>query len=147
MTAGYEAEQLVGNREKAREMSIAALRKAVGDVIDVVDINITNIDLTDELERKIEEKMIAQQEAQRTVYTKQREQTQAEILLIQAKAEAEAAQIRGDAITKNPLVLQMQIIEKWNGISPNVVVLGQDGAAGNVILPISPTMSGTESKK
>lgn len=139
VTAGYEAEELVGNREKARDVVIVAIRKAVGEVVDVVDFNITNIDLTDELEKKIEEKMIAQQEAQRTVYTKQREQTQAEILLIQAKAEAEAAQIRGEAITKNPLVLQMQIIEKWNGISPTVVVLGQEGAQGNVILPITPT--------
>jgi prohibitin 2 len=126
-------------------MTIKALRTAVGDVIEVVDVNITNIDLTDELERKIEEKMIAQQEAQRTVFTKQREQTQAEIVLIQARADAEAAQIRGEAITKNPLVLQMQIIEKWNGISPSVVMLGHDGAAGgNVILPITPATPQTE---
>lgn len=147
VTAGYEAEQLVANREKAREMTITALRRAVGEVVDVVDVNITNIDLTDELERKIEEKMIAQQEAQRTVFTKQREQTQAEILLIQAKAEAEAAQIRGEAISKNPLVLQMQIIEKWNGISPTVVVQGGEGASGSVILPITPAMPPVEPAK
>lgn len=143
VTAGYEAEQLVANREKAREMVIEVLRKAVGNVVDVVDVNITNIDLTDELEKKIEEKMIAQQEAQRTVYTKQREQTEAEIILIKANAAAQAALIQGEAIAKNPLVLQMQIIEKWNGISPTVVMLGSDQAAGNIILPITPTPSPT----
>lgn len=136
VTAAYEAESLATTREKARESIITSVRKAAGDIVQIVDVNIINIALTPELSKKIEEKMMAQQEAQRTVYNKQREQTQAEILLIQARAEAEAAQIRGEAITKNPLVLQMQIIEKWNGISPNVVVLGKDGA-DNVILPIT----------
>ena len=32
---------------------------------------------------------------------------------------------RGEAIATNPLVLQLEIIKKWNGISPSVVVLGK----------------------
>jgi len=48
--------------------------------------------------------------------------------------------IRGEAFNANPLVLQMEILKKWNGVSPTVVMLGnnQDQSGPSVILPIVP---------
>lgn len=141
VVASYEAEELVANREKARQSMRDRVTASVGNVIEIVDVNIVNIDLTDDLEKKIEEKMVAQQEALKMTYVAQKEKTQAEITLIQARAEAEAAQIRGAAITANPLVLQMEILKKWNGVSPTVVMLGNNQGEGgpSVILPLIPS--------
>ena len=41
--------------------------------------------------------------------------------LTKAKAEAEALQLRGDALRKNPEVLQLNAIERWNGVLPTMV--------------------------
>jgi len=67
VTASYDAEQLVANREKARQATRDRVKNAVGDVLEIVDVNIVNIDLTADLEKKIEEKMVADQEAKRMV--------------------------------------------------------------------------------
>ncbi len=140
-TALVQVEQMVQQRETLRSKTLERLKARMtenGGIVDIVDVNIMNIDLSDEVERAIEAKMVIEQEAKKKDFEKQRETTEAEITLIKAKAEAEAARVRGEALLNNPLVLQMEIIKKWNGISPNVVVLGQDGAGGaQVILPVT----------
>lgn len=140
VTASYEAEQLVANREKARQAIRDRVKNSVGDVLEIVDVNIVNIDLTEDLEKKIEEKMVAQQEALKMTYVAQKEKTQAEITLINARAEAEAAKIRGEAFAANPIVVQMEILKKWDGVSPTVVMLGNNQGEGgpSVILPLVP---------
>jgi len=47
--------------------------------------------------------------------------------------EAEAIRIRGSAIKENPVLIQLQIAEKWNGVSPLVVGAGQ---GANILLPV-----------
>jgi len=139
VTATYEAEALVQNREKARDESIRKLRESVGSVVTIVDVNLKNIGLTPELENAIEAKMVQQQQALTKSFELDRERKEAEITLVKAQAEAEASQIRGQAFMANPLVLQSEIIKRWNGVSPTVVVLGSDAGSGaNIILPLMP---------
>jgi regulator of protease activity HflC (stomatin/prohibitin superfamily) len=59
-------------------------------------------------------------------------QAEADARLIQAKAEAEAIAVQGAAITKNPQVLQLSYLEKWNGTLPQVV--GSEGFT--MMLPV-----------
>ncbi len=140
VTAKYTAEALVQKREIVREETRNLIRQAIGKQIDVVDFNVINIDLSNQLEQAIEAKMVQQQTSLKKEYELASERKEAEIVAVKAEAEAKAVKIRGEAIAANPLVLQLEIIKKWNGISPSVVVLGKDGnAGGNIILPITPT--------
>jgi regulator of protease activity HflC (stomatin/prohibitin superfamily) len=59
-------------------------------------------------------------------------QAEADARLIQAKAEAEAIAVQGEAISKNPQVLQLSYLEKWNGTLPQVV--GSDDFT--IMLPV-----------
>lgn len=136
VTAKYTAEALVQKREIVREETRALIRQAIGDQIEVVDFNVINIDLSDQLEQAIEAKMVQQQTSLKKEYELASERKEAEIVAVKAEAEAKAVKIRGEALVTNPLVLQLEIIKKWNGVSPSVVVLGKDGA-DNVILPIT----------
>lgn len=142
VTAKYTAEAIVQKREEVREETRKRLTTAIGEKIQIVDLNIVNIDLTKELEQAIEAKMVQQQAALKKEFELNSERKEAEIVAVKAEAEAKATTIRGEALLNNPLVLQMEIIKKWNGISPTVVVVGGDAAgtnAGQIILPIVPS--------
>jgi prohibitin 2 len=138
VTALYKAEDLVQNREGTRSETVKRLQLSVGELVQIVDVNIVNIDLTDELERAIEAKMVQQQDALKKQFELERERTEAEITLVKARAEAEASKVRGEALANAPRVIEMEIIKKWNGIAPSVVVLGEGGAGANVMLPMIP---------
>ena len=58
---------------------------------------------------------------------------EAQTAIIRAKGEAEAIRVRGRAVQANPGLVQLQIVEKWNGISPLVV---GGGSGANILLPI-----------
>lgn len=49
---------------------------------------------------------------------------EAESTILRAKAEADAIALRGDALRKNPEVLQLEAIGKWNGILPQYMTQG-----------------------
>jgi len=136
--AQFRAEDLVQNRENVKVEVIERVRKALEvDGIELLilnDLTISNIDLTDELEKSIEQKQIAEQEAQKMVYKKQQAELEAEVKLIGAKAEAESARIVGESLKANPEVIDMEIAKKWDGKSPTSVVTGSGGA--NVLLPL-----------
>ncbi len=67
----------------------------------------------------------------------QQAQVEAEKRIATAKGEAEAIQIRGDALAKNPQVIQLELINKWDGKSPETLVRGGAGGVPSIVLPIS----------
>lgn len=103
-------------------------------MIDLVDLPISNIDLTDELEHAIEQKQIKEQEALAKRYELDKAKKEAEITVVNAQAEAKAVQIKGQALKASPEVIQLEIAKKWNGKSPESVVVSRGGA--NVLLPL-----------
>ena len=54
---------------------------------------------------------------------------------------AYAMALRGAALRENPSVLELQIIERWDGITPLVVGPGATGA--NMMLPLGDFSTGT----
>ena len=64
----------------------------------------------------------------------QQAQTEASTVVIKAKGEAESIVLRGKALRENPSVLELQIIEHWDGVTPLVVGPGATGA--NMMLPL-----------
>jgi len=136
ITATQTAEQIVKNREEIKQKAIAAARLKVGNLLSVEDIVIRNIDLSSELERAIEAKMVAEQEAAKAHFVQLQTEVDAQTAIIRAKGEAEAIKARGEALKQHPAFLQLQIVEKWNGKSPLVVPKDERNQGAGLLLPL-----------
>lgn len=142
-TASRTAEQIVKDREQVKAETLMAIRSKVGDILTVEDIVIENIGLSKQLTAAIEAKMVQEQEAAKAKFTNQKAEIDADIrrteakgladaTLLQAKADAESIKIRGEALRSSPGVVELQLIEKWNGVAPQIV----SGSSGvNLLLP------------
>jgi prohibitin 2 len=121
VTALQSAEQIVKNREQIKTRALELGRKKVGALLVIEDIVIQNIALTKELENAIEAKMVQEQEAAKSKYLQQRAQIEADTSVIKAKGEAESIRIRGQELKENPTYIDLQIVDKWDGITPLVI--------------------------
>lgn len=135
ITARHSAEQIVKKREEIKSKTLEASREKVGDLLVIEDVVIQNVALSKELEAAIEAKMVQEQEAAKAKFTQAKAEIEAQTAVIRAKGEAEAIRVRGRAVQDNPGLVQLQIVEKWNGISP-LVIGGGGGGGSNILLPI-----------
>jgi len=133
VTALQSAEQIVRKREEIKTKTVAGARAKVGELLVIEDVVIQNVALSKELETAIEAKMVQEQEAAKAKFTQAKTQIEAETAIIRAKGEAEAIRVRGSAVRDNPGLVQLQIVEKWNGVSP--LVVGSSSGA-NILLPV-----------
>jgi prohibitin 2 len=134
VTAQRTAEVIVQKREDVKSQTLDATRRKLGEFIVIEDIVIEDISLTGELESAIEQKMVQEQEAAKARFKQQQAQIEASTLVIRAKGEAESISLRGKALRENPGFIDLQIVERWDGITPLVVGPHADGA--KMILPI-----------
>src|SRR6266446_2897745 len=137
VTAMKTAVQIVKDREEIKQKALAAAKQKIGDMLMVEDIVIRNIDLSHELERAIEAKMVAEQQAAQARFTQIQTQVEAETAIIKARGEAEAIKVRGEALKLNPAYLRLQLVERWNGRSP-LVVPADIRNTGALLLPLGP---------
>ncbi len=135
VTALQSAEQIVKKREEVKSKTLEAARAKVGDLLVIEDVVIQNVSLSKELETAIEAKMVQEQEAAKAKFTQAKAEIEAQTAVIRAKGEAEAIRVRGRAVQDNPGLVQLQIVEKWNGISP-LVIGGGSASGANILLPI-----------
>jgi regulator of protease activity HflC (stomatin/prohibitin superfamily) len=136
VTSLSRAEDLVKKREQVKTQSIKRLREAIGDIIYIADLAITNIDLSDQLEHAIEEKVVREQEALAKTFELEKEKKQAEITIVRAEAEAKSVQIKGEALKTSPEVIQLEIAQRWDGKAPLSVSIGDSGKGASVLLPL-----------
>ncbi len=135
LTALRTAEMIVQKREEIKAGSFDASRRKIGDLLIVEDIVLEDIGLTDQLEKAIEAKMVQEQEAARARFAQQQAQVESSTAVIKAKGEAESIHLRGKALRENPSVIELQIVEQWDGVTPLVVGPGATGA--NMMLPLA----------
>jgi len=132
VAASMSAEQIVKKREDVKIGALDLARKKTGtDFLDVVDLVLYNITLSPELEQAIELKMVQEQEAEKAKFTQLKAQIEADTAIIRAKGEAEAIQVRGQALRDNPDFIRLQILQNWNGRSP--LVVGTEGGASMLL--------------
>jgi prohibitin 2 len=136
VTALQTAEQIVKNREEIKQKTLVATRQKVGDMLWIEDIVIRNIDLSADLERAIEAKMVAEQQAAQARFSQVQSQVEAETAVIKAKGEAEAIRVRGEALKLNPAFLRLQMVERWNGKAPLVVPVGVNNNGAALLMPM-----------
>jgi prohibitin 2 len=135
-TALQTAEQIVKKRQEIKEKTLASARQKIGNILWVEDIVIRNLELSPELERAIEAKMVAEQQAVQARFTQAQKQVEAETAIIRAGGEAEAIKARGDALRQNPAFLRLEIVERWNGKSPLVVPSIANDSGTGLLLPL-----------
>ncbi|HLY38271.1 MAG TPA: prohibitin family protein [Candidatus Binatia bacterium] len=125
----------------------------MGFVVDKVNLGASH--LPDAIEKQMQQKMAAQQQAQQAEYELQRQQTlakakvaeaegDAEATLVKAKAQAEANKLLQESLTT--LLIQNKAIDRWNGMLPqftgggavpflNLQDLGGGSSAGRSTAP------------
>ncbi len=145
LTALRTAEVIVQKREEVKSQALDGARRKVGDVLMIEDIVLEDINLTQALETAIEAKMVQEQEAARARFAQQQVQVEANTAVIKARGEAESIVLRGAALRANPSVLELQIIEHWDGVTPIVVGPGVTGA--NMMLPLGDFGTGGTAKE
>src|SRR6266536_3052175 len=132
VAASMSAEQIVKKREDVKIKALELARTKIGtNFLEVVDLVLYNLTLSPELEQAIELKMVQEQEAEKAKFTQLKAQIEADTAVIRAKGEAEAIQVRGQALRDNPDFIRLQILQNWNGRSP--LVVGAEGGASMLI--------------
>lgn len=124
-TANFTAEELIEKRadvSQAIKDSLALKLASVGLIPD--SFNIVNFNFSESFNSAIESKVTAQQQSLAAQNLLAKVKFEAQQAVEAAQGKAKAIQIEGDAIAKNPLIIQMRSIEKWNGNLPQVTGSG-----------------------
>lgn len=125
VSANYTAEELITKRS---EVSIAMKEELSNKIknkgITVNDFNVINFEFSEEFNKAIEQKQVAQQNALKAEQDLARIKIEAEQKVVQAQAEADSLKAQRQEITQELLELrkieaQLKAIEKWNGQLPN----------------------------
>jgi regulator of protease activity HflC (stomatin/prohibitin superfamily) len=131
VTARYNAEELISKRSQVatevstqlkKELEIALSKRNLKNGIEITNVTIVNFQFSDDFSKAIESKQVAEQKAAQAINEKKRIETEADAEAYKIKtianAEAEAINVRGKALKDNPDVIQLEGIQKWNGILP-----------------------------
>lgn len=121
----WDAQDLVGNRDKARQQILSMLNKKLNKhFFQNVSFLIVNLDYSDNFEDAIEKKVIADQRAQEAVNNTKRIKEEANQRLISADADAKAMAIKAEALEKNKSLVDYEAVQKWDGHLPNYMLGG-----------------------
>ena len=88
----------------------------------IMHIHFQDLNYSNNFERAIESKVIAEQRAQEAVNNTKRIKEEAEQKLISAKADAEAMEIKSEALAKNKGLTEYEAVQKWNGTLPRYMM-------------------------
>lgn len=127
-TAKFTAQELIEQRAKVKDEIKTELFNRLSKYFVVDEFSIIDFSFSDEYERAVEAKQVAQQSALKAENDLQRIKTEAEQRIAQAKAEAEAIKLQSDAANNDKYVnlkaleVQKNAIEKWNGVLPTQMI-------------------------
>jgi regulator of protease activity HflC (stomatin/prohibitin superfamily) len=76
------------------------------------EVLLRDVRFPDEFQSAIEQKQVAQQQAQQMVYELQRAQREKEQRIIEAEGEAEAIRKKAEALAKNPQLIQYEYVKR-----------------------------------
>ena len=120
VTSKYTAEELITNRSEVSQKCMEELSKKVEKYgLNVNDFNITNFSFSDEFERAIEEKQVAEQKVLTAKQELEKEKIEAEKKIVAAEAEKKSNELKQKTLTDN--IIKEKFIEKWDGVLPKVV--------------------------
>jgi regulator of protease activity HflC (stomatin/prohibitin superfamily) len=119
VTAQYTAEELITKRSAVGAEIRKALEERLKQYNIIVDgVSIVNFNFSDEFNKSIEAKQTAVQNALKAENDLKRIQIEAQQQIETAKADAESIRIQGEALKENAGLVQLKMVEKWNGQLP-----------------------------
>lgn len=125
VTARYTAEQLISKRSEVSQQVKELLAKKLATYHMVLDeINITEFKFSEEFNKAIEQKQIAEQQALKSNLDLNRIKIEKEQTITQAEAAAAALRLQKQEVTPELVKLreieaQLKAIEKWDGKLPS----------------------------
>ena len=125
-SAKYEAQELIAKRGEVKvELKAGMTERLLPYHLIVDDVSIVNFDFSSAYEKAIENKQVAEQDAQKADNDLKRIKIEAEQRIAQAQAEAEAIRIQAESISAQggDAYVALKNTEKWDGKLP-VYMLG-----------------------
>lgn len=137
IVAQFDAAELITQREVVSTKIREDLRKRAAEFnIELEDVSITHMTFGKEFTKAVEQKQIAQQDAERARFTVEKAEQERQASVIRAEGEAEAAETISKALDKaGDGLLMIRRIEASKDIanilanSPNVTYLPSSGSA------------------
>jgi regulator of protease activity HflC (stomatin/prohibitin superfamily) len=130
IAARYSAESVISERNQL----VQELNKEVKDrltlkEIIVTDISVVDLDFTEQFLKAVEDKQVADQQAQMSGKLVEKAKRDAEQQIAKSRGEAEALRMQREQVTPALIELrkvdaQLKAIEKWNGVLPGYVGAG-----------------------
>lgn len=131
VTAKYTAEELITKRAEVKvEMFKSLVDRLKNYFIIVDDVSIVNFNFSKEFNASIEAKQTAVQNALKAENDLKRIEIEAQQKIETAKADAESIKIQGEALKENAGLVQLKLVEKWNGQLP---LYSASGTSGQII--------------
>ena len=150
ITSRYTVNDLLRRRAEYRDLSQKSLIERMPDDIHITGFSVVNIGFPPEYTAAIRAKQVAREQAETEKFVLERQRfsstqvTQsaeaqrdadkaradgkAYEIKVQGQATAEAIRIMGEALGKNPLVVEYKKVEKWGGTFPTTFMGGSAGA-------------------
>lgn len=118
VVAQYNAAQLITQRELVSRMIRQRLTERAKDFnILLDDVSITHLSFSPEYEKAVEQKQVAQQQAERARYLVLKATEEKKRTIINAEGEAESAKMIGNAMKSNPGFIELRRIQVAKDIS------------------------------
>ncbi|MCB0825283.1 MAG: prohibitin family protein [Armatimonadetes bacterium] len=141
VTAQYTAEDLIRKRQEVKtlvETEITNRLKKYHLLVEPGGLSITNFKFSEEFNRAIEAKQVAQQEAEKQKYVLQQAELEKQTKIARAQGEAESAKLNAEALKVNggSLVIAREWIEKWDGKLPQVSAGASGSGGGGFIIDL-----------
>lgn len=126
-------------REEIERRIEVNLKKSLADNNIILDeVLLRDVRFSDAFAQAIEQKQIAQQNAQRMQYVLLKAEKEKQQKILQAEGDARSIELRGQAIAQNSRVVQYEYARK---IAPNVSAIITDGRGVNVPFADAPNSS------
>jgi regulator of protease activity HflC (stomatin/prohibitin superfamily) len=121
----YIADDLVAKRAAvAAAVKIELAAEAAKRGVIVSDVNLVNLDFDDAYEKAAERQAVAVKDALTAKNQTVQIQEQARQRVIAATADAQAMQIKSDALSKNQNLVSYEAVLRWNGQLPQYILGG-----------------------
>jgi regulator of protease activity HflC (stomatin/prohibitin superfamily) len=150
VTSRYTVNDLLRKRTEYRDLSQKTFGERMPNDIQITGFSIVNIGFPPEYTKAIRDKQVAREQAETEKYVLERQRltstqvTQTAMaqrdadkaradgkayeIKVQGQAQADAIRIMGEALAKNPLVVEYKKIERWGGTFPTTFMGGESGA-------------------
>jgi len=130
IAARYSAERVISERNAlVQELNLEVKERLTKKEIIVTDISVVDLDFTEQFLRAVEDKQVADQQAQMAGKLVEKAKRDAEQQIAKSRGEAEALRMQREQVTPSLIELrkvdaQLKAIEKWNGVLPGYVGAG-----------------------